>query len=326
MKRPQREIDESARRITRRAIVLGGAQIVFAGALAARMRFLQVDEADKYRLLAEDNRIRYDLIPPQRGLIFDRFGVPVASNEQTYRVVLMPEDVGDLDDTFAMLQRLIPLTPSDLEKVRKEIPRAAPGAAVTVADRLSWDDIAEVAVNGPALPGVHPEVGLSRVYPQNGDFAHVVGYVGPVSDYYLSKIEDPDPLLLTPRFQVGRVGVEEKTEAVLRGQAGNKQVEVNALGRVMRELERKEGDKGADLQLTVDAKLQRYVQARLEPESASAVVMDVDTGDLLAIASAPSFDPNKFVRGISQRDYAELTEDDHRPLANKSVQGLYPPG
>ena len=326
MRRPQREIDESARRITRRGLLLGGATTAFMAVLAGRMRYMQVEEADKFRLLAEDNRIRYDLIPPTRGLIFDRTGLAIATNEQTYRVVLMPEDVEDQDHTYAHLQKLIQLTEEDIKDVRKEIGRAAPGAPVTVADRLSWEDIAEVAVNGPTLPGVHPEVGLSRVYPQNGDFAHVVGYVGPVSDYYLSKIENPDPLLLTPRFQVGRVGVEEKQEAELRGRDGNKQVEVKASGRVMRELERADGDAGRDIQLTVDAKLQRYVQARLEPESASAIVMDVETGDLLAIASAPSFDPNKFVRGISQAEYNTLTADDHRPLANKSVQGLYPPG
>ncbi|MEO0828835.1 MAG: penicillin-binding protein 2 [Pseudomonadota bacterium] len=326
MKRPQKDNELSARRINRRAMILGGGQLAFMAVLAGRMRYMQVEEADKFRLLAEDNRIRFDLIPPARGLIFDRNGRPIAANEQTYRVVLKPEDVVDLDDTFARLSHLIPVTEDDLEKVRREIRRTAPGTSITVLDRLSWDDIAEVAVNGPALPGVEPEVGLSRVYPMLGDFAHVVGYVGPVSDYYLSKIEDPDPLLLTPRFQVGRVGVEEKMEEALRGNAGNKQVEVNARGRVMRELARKEGNTGGDLQLTVDARLQAFVQARLTGESASAVVMDVRNGDLLAIASAPTFDPNKFVRGISQKDYSALTDDTYRPLANKSVQGAYPPG
>jgi penicillin-binding protein 2 len=326
VRRPPRDTEESARGISRRALFMGGAQLAFMAVLGARMQHLQVDQAEEFRLLAEDNRIRYDLIPPARGLIFDRNGKPIAQNEQTHRVVIKAEDVEDLDATFEKLRRLIPLADEDIEKARLEMRRAAPGTSVTVADRLSWDDLAEVAVNGPALPGVSPEVGLSRVYPNYGDFAHVVGYVGPVSDYYLSKIEDPDPLLLTPRFQIGRVGVEAKLDNTLRGAAGNKRVEVNARGRVMRELDRREGTAGENLQLTIDADVQNFVQARLTGESASAVVMDVRNGDLVAIGSAPSFDPNKFVRGISQTDYDALTENIFRPLANKSVQGLYPPG
>jgi penicillin-binding protein 2 len=154
----------------------------------------------------------------------------------------------------------------------------------------------------------------------------VLGYVGPVSDYDLERLEDPDQLLRIPRFQIGKVGIEAKAENLLRGKGGAKRVEVNATGRVMRELDRREGTAGADLQLTIDSKLQSYVQARLTNESASAVVMDVTNGDLLAISSAPTYDPNLFVRGISTRDYAALTENKYRPLASKSVQGAYPPG
>ena len=204
--------------------------------------------------------------------------------------------------------------------------RRSPFVPVTIADQLDWKDVSEVAVNTPALPGVTPEVGLTRHYPLTGDFAHVVGYVGPVSDYDLSKLTDPDPLLQIPKFQIGKIGLEAKREDLLRGSAGTKRIEVNAGGRVMRELSRQEGQPGADLQLTVDAGLQNFINARLVGESAAAVVMDVQNGDLLAIASTPSFDPNLFVRGISVDDYKRLTADDHRPLADKSVQGTYPPG
>jgi len=173
---------------------------------------------------------------------------------------------------------------------------------------------------------VTPDVGLSRIYPRDADFAHILGYVGPVSEKDLESIENPDPVLHIPNFQIGKIGVEKWMEDTLRGSAGNKKIEVNHVGRVMRELERTEGIAGADLRLTIDADIQNFVQARLGDESAACVVMDVNNGDIIAAVSAPSFNPNMFVRGISSRDYSILTENDHRPLANKVVQGAYPPG
>ena len=174
---------------------------------------------------------------------------------------------------------------------------------IPVAERLSWDDFSKVASNAPALPGVVPDVGLSRVYPRDTDFAHVVGYVGPVSADDLAAIENPDPLLQIPKFQIGKIGVEKWMEDTLRGAAGNKKIEVNSVGRVMRELDRTMGLAGQDLRLTIDADVQNFVQARLGDLSASCVVLDVNNGDLIAAVSSPSFDPNLFVRGISSRDY-----------------------
>src|SRR5690606_32089602 len=210
--------------------------------------------------------------------------------------------------------------------ILEEIRKRSAVTPVLVADRLSWDEFSSIALNAPALPGVTPEAGLSRSYPRAGDFAHVLGYVGPVSDYDLSKIEDPDPVLRLPEFQLGKVGMEAKLEETLRGRAGNRRVEVNSAGREMRELSRQEGQQGATVQLTLDTALQNYCRHRLGEESAAAVVMDVNTGDIVAISSAPSFDPNAFVRGISGPDYRALMEHDHRPLADKTVQGVYPPG
>jgi penicillin-binding protein 2 len=290
------------------------------------MQHLQVDQADEFRLLAEENRINIRLIPPTRGQIFDRNGVILAGNEPSYRITMVKEDAGDVDDVIARLSALVELDEDELNRALTEMQRSAPFLPVTVAERVTWEDISRVAVNAPALPGVTPEVGLSRLYPRRGDFAHVVGYVGPVSERDLARYETPDPVLRIPRFQIGKVGIEARHEEVLRGRAGAKRVEVNAVGRVMRELDRREGTPGADMQLTVDSKLQSYIQARLGEESASVVVMDVNTGDLLGIASSPSYDPNKFVRGISVSDFNELRDNDHRPLASKTVQDAYPPG
>lgn len=326
MKRPNALSTRNHRRLTRRALLIGTAQFALMGGLALRMRSLQIEQSEEYRLLAEENRINIRLLPPARGLIYDRDGRIIADNEQNYRIVLIREDAGDVDQVLEKLGSLITLDPDRIEKAREEMARRSPFVPVTVAERVTWDEIARVTVNAPALPGVLPEVGLSRHYPLGSDLAHVVGYVGPVSDYDLNRIDDQDPLLQIPRFQIGKTGVENKLERALRGSAGTQQIEVNALGRVMRELERREGNPGADIQLTIDSRLQSYVEARLEGESASTIVMDVETGDLLACASAPSFDPNLFVRGISVPDWNALNEDPYRPLAAKAVQGTYPPG
>ena len=326
MRRPTRDNVESVRRMSRRGLLLGSLQGVFVGVLAFRMRYMQVDQADEFRTLAEENRINIRLVPPVRGLIYDRQGRLIAGNEQNYRVVITREDAGDVEAVLRRLARLMPLTEDDIGRTIEEAEKRSPNLPITVADRVAWEDFSRVAVNAPALPGVTTEMGLSRYYPMGPDFAHVVGYVGPVSDYDLSKIEEPDPVLRIPRFQIGKVGVEAKLEEMLRGKAGTRRIEVNSAGRIMRELDRQEGDPGDDVQLTIDLPLQNFTQARLGLESAAAIVMDVDTGDLLACVSSPSFDPNKFVRGISVPDYRALTEDDHRPLADKTVQGLYPPG
>ena len=307
-------------------MVLGGVQLGFVGLLGMRMHAMQVDQADQFRMLAEENRINMRLLPPARGLIFDRNGSPIALNDQNYRIVIVREDAGNVAEVLEKLRALIPLSDDDIARTLRETERRSSFVPVTVADQLAWSDLSRVAVNAPALPGVRPEVGLSRLYPRAADFAHIVGYVGPVSDYDLSKLDDPDPLLQIPKFQIGKSGVEAKMEHVLRGRAGNSQIEVNAVGRMMRELARTEGTAGRNVQLTIDAELQHYCQARLDGESAAAVVMNVRTGDLRAVASAPSFDPNKFVRGISSADYGLLTGNKYRPLANKTVQGVYPPG
>ena len=330
MRRTPRDIEGTAKNVTRRALFMGGCMAAMVAVLGGRMRYLGVEQADQFRLLAEENRINIRLIPPARGLIQDRNGKLIAGNEQNYRVVITRETAGEaaggVEEVLNRLSHVIPMTSEDMAEVLKDIKRNSPFVPITVADRLNWEDFSKVAVNGPALPGVTPEVGLSRVYPRDFDFAHVVGYVGPVSEKDLEGLESPDPLLRIPKFQIGKIGVERWMEETLRGAAGTKRIEVNAVGRVMRELDRVEGDAGGDLRLTIDVDVQNFVQARMGEESAACVIMDVNNGDIIAAVSSPSFDPNLFVRGISQTDYSGLTDNDHRPLANKVVQGLYPPG
>ncbi|WP_308915715.1 penicillin-binding protein 2 [Jannaschia sp. LMIT008] len=326
MKRNPQEALLSARGISRRAAVLGGLQLGVAGLLTARLAKLQLDGGQEFRLLAEENRINVRLIAPARGLIVDRNGVEIAGNEQIYRVSVIPDDAGDVEAVIAQLRGLIRLDEDRLAKARREMARSPSFVAVTLAERLTWEELSAVALNAPALPGITPEVGLSRVYPRHDDFAHVVGYVGRVSDRDLERDTTDDPLLRVPQFQIGKTGTEQAMEASLRGRAGSKRIEVNAAGRIMRELDREPGISGRDVVMSIDAGLQNFTQARLGSESASAVVIDCRNGDVMAAVSAPSFDPNLFVQGISQPDYDVLRENDHRPLHNKIVQGLYPPG
>ena len=313
-------------RTGRRGLLIGGLQLGFCGLLAWRMHHLQIEKAESFRLVADENRINLRLVPNQRGEIYDRNGVKLAGNEASYSVTMVAEDAGDIDVIFERLSKLINLSPEDVERSKAELERSAKFLPVTITERLEREDIEKIHSNAPMLPGINPEIAFSRTYPLGEIFAHVVGYVGPVSSRDLEIREDPDPLLKIPRFQIGKVGVERELEATLRGKAGTKKVEVNALGRVMRELERKEGSKGANLKLTLDTNLQAYVRARLGTESASAVVLDCKTGEILAICSSPTYDPNKFVRGISFDDYGALRDDNHRPLASKTVQDAYPPG
>jgi penicillin-binding protein 2 len=326
VRRTARDSEESNRSLNRRTLFLGGAMGAMVAVLGARMRYLQVDQADEFKLLAEENRINIRLIPPERGAIQDRNGKVIAGNEQNYRVVITREAAGDVDLVMRRLASIIPMTAEEMQQTVDELNSLSAFVPVTVAERLSWDDFSKVAINAPALPGVVPEVGQSRRYPLDTDFAHVVGYVGPVSEKDLEGLENPDPLLKIPKFQIGKIGVEKWMETTLRGAAGTKRVEVNSAGRVMRELGRQPGEAGADIRLTVDADVQNFALARLGEESAAVVVVDVTNGDIICLVASPSFDPNLFVRGISSADYNLLTDNERRPLANKAVSGAYPPG
>ncbi|HAR81478.1 MAG TPA: penicillin-binding protein 2, partial [Sulfitobacter pontiacus] len=189
MRRSRADSEASHSKLSRRAVLLGSAQLLFMGGLAARMNYLQVDQADQFRLLAEENRINIRLIPPARGEIFDRNGVRLAQNVPSYRIVIVREDADDVDAVMDRLGKVIDLDPEMRDRAMAEIKRSAPFLPVTVADDVTWDEVSRVSVNAPALPGVSPEVGLTRVYPRGSDFAHIVGRVGRVSQADLDALE-----------------------------------------------------------------------------------------------------------------------------------------
>ncbi|MEM6972094.1 MAG: penicillin-binding protein 2 [Pseudomonadota bacterium] len=314
------------RRLGRRALLLLGAKTAVAGALAWRLRHLQIEEAEHYRLLAEENRINLRLIAPARAEIYDRNGQPLALNRQNYRVVMVREQAGDVDAALDRLSMIVDLPERARARLEKELREKPAFVPVPVADFLDWETFAAVNANAPALPGILPEVGWSRHYPHGPQTAHVVGYVGRVTERDLDNPEDQDPILQVPEFQIGKDGLERASEKTLRGSAGTRRIEVNAYGRVIREIDRASGTPGNDLYLTIDLGLQDYVHQRLQGESAAVVLMDVNSGDLLALGSNPAFEPNKFVTGISHTDYSAYLDDKYRPLHNKWASGMYPPG
>jgi len=308
---------------SRRAMIMaGGGGLVFTG-LAARLVSLQVNQSDTYRTLSEDNQFNYRLLTPSRGRILDRTGAVIADNSDAYNVLMIPDQTGGVEDALDALGQLIEISPAKRERLLREIDRQPSFRPITVADNLDWSTFARVNVHAPELPGILPVVGEVREYPLGSLTAHVTGYVGRANE----EIAGNDPLLRHPGFKIGRDGLELSLDERLRGEAGALKVEVDARGRVVRELPdpATRAKPGEDIRLTLDSRLQAYAAERLGEEAAAAVVMDVRTGDILAMTSVPSYDPNQFARGISQRAYDALRNDEREPLFKKAISGLYPP-
>jgi penicillin-binding protein 2 len=310
---------------TRRALVLGAAQGGVAALLAGRMAWLAVAENERYQLLSESNRVQMQLLPPRRGWIVDRHGQPIAINRSDFRVDLIPDRLKEPDRILAELTRLLELPPDEVERIKEELDRAAGYQPVPVAENLPFEKYAAVTVRLPELPGVSPLRAFSRYYPDGAAVGHLVGYVGtPNKEEY--EEEDKNPLLITPGFKIGKQGIEKTMEERLRGRPGAKRVEVTARGKLVRELSTLPDRSGPALPLTIDGGLQTYAARRLGDESGSVVVLDCLTGDILALASMPSHDPNSFSDGISSLEWEMLSEDERRPQVNKALSALYPPG
>ncbi len=308
---------------SRRTAILLGGKLALSLALLGRMYQLQVVDSDRYTMLAEENRIHMRLLPPTRGRILDRFGAPLAVNRDDYRVLLVPEQSPNVEDTLAQLSRIIVLSDAERARVLREVRKHLSFIPVKVRDNLSWDEVARIEVRSPDLPGILIEVGQSREYPYRERAAHVLGYVAAVSE----KEQTGDPLLGLPGFRIGRNGVERTQDLTMRGKAGNSQLEVNAVGRIIRELKRHEGQPGDDVRLCIDIELQLLVAKLLEGvQSASAVLLDVATGEVLAMVSVPGFDPELFSVGMTAEEWKGLGADPRTPLINKSIAGLYAPG
>jgi penicillin-binding protein 2 len=308
----------------RRAVLIGTVQGGIGVLLAARMGYLAIAENEKYRLESESNRVNLTLIPPRRGWILDRNGAPLASNRADFRVDIIPDRLTDPERTIDRIGALLSLEPSRIADIKDKVASSRGFQPVEVASGLNYDQFAALSVRLPDLPGVVPQRGFSRYYPTASSVGHLIGYVGPASAEEFEK--DPNPLLITPGYKIGKDGLEKQFEKELRGIPGARRVEVTASGRIVRDLETREDVQGDPVRLTVDGPLQDYAARRIGLESGSVVVMDCRTGDLLCMASMPSFDPNSFSDGIGSVEYAMLRDDERVPLRNKVLKGLYPPG
>ncbi len=307
---------------TRRALLLGAGQLGIFAALGARLYQVQVVEGERYATLAESNRISARLTAPPRGRILDRFGTPIAGNKLNWRALLTVEQTESVDDTLDAFAKVVALADHERARIERELRKRRRFIPLVVREFLSWEEMARIEVNAPDLPGIYVDVGTTRLYPYGPALAHVAGYVAPPSEADAGD----DPLLALPGIRIGRAGMEKAQDLALRGRAGAVQMEVNAVGRVIRELDRSEGTPGQDLGLTIDVALQNAVLKRLGDESASAVVMDCRNGEVLAMTSNPSFDPSLFNSGVSQAQWVQWTSNRRAPLINKAAAGLYAPG
>jgi len=310
---------------SRRTLMMSGGVAAVLTALGARLYELQIVEGDQFRTKAEENSVNERLLAPLRGRIIDRFGVELANNRRNYRVVLIPEQAsGGIQAALDTIGRIILLTPHDRDRILREIAANKKFMPATIAENLTWEEYSLVNLHLPYLSGIQPEVGETRDYPFGDVLSHILGYVAAVSPD--DEKNDSDPLLALPGARIGKRGIEKAYDTEVRGTAGVSREEVNAYGRVIRELGHEPGTPGADVYLTIDQEVQKFTVQRLGDESAACVVMDVTNGDVLALASTPGFDPNLFNVGITPPQWRSLLTNDHTPLINKALSGTYPPG
>ena len=311
--------------LTHRVLALGGLFFILSMILAGRLFYLQVLQGEKYKLMAEKNRLSVRLTMPPRGYIYDRNGVKLAENKKTFQAVLIKEQAKDYQKTLDKFSRLIPLEQEERDRIEKEVSRKRAYMPVRVRENLSFEEMSLLQVNTPDLPGIVIEEGMTRYYGQGTASTHVVGYVSLLTDKDVNGDRD-NPLLDLPGYRIGRLGIEQFFEDTLKGTPGVRKTEVNAFGRSVRILEDTPPIPGEDIHLTIDSRLQKYAMDIFGDESGSLILTNVNTGEILALVSVPSFDPNLFTVPLSVKDWRALSTNKKNPLRNKALSGLYSPG
>jgi penicillin-binding protein 2 len=310
---------------SRRMVLLGGAQAAVGALLVGRMGWLAIAQNAKYQLLSESNRVQLIPVPPRRGWIIDRYGKPIAINKASFRVDIIPQQMVKGREIVPEIARLLDLPEDEVDRINRELVQSRGFQPVSVADNVPYEQYAAITVRLPDLPGVSASRGFTRYYPGGSTVGQLVGYVGAASASEYEK-ENKNPLLLIPGVKIGKEGLEQTMESTLRGEPGGQRVEVTARGKLVKELDPKPDRSGETVQLTIDSDLHQYAARRIGDQSAAVVVIDVTNGDILAMPSMPSFNPNNFSDGISKNEWKMLSGDDHVPLVDKTLESLYPSG
>ena len=318
-------IQNKTKLITRRMFMLMGVKFAVFFAIIGRLFYLQISENIKYRTLSEKNRLREWKVPPQRGIIEDFFGEKIADNTQVFQLHMMPEDVPNIEVLFFRLSKLINFNERQKRNLLKKIKKRKPWEPVIVSDNLTWSEFSKLNLFLHEIPGIKPVVAVARKYSEDGSFSHLIGYVSDVSK---SDLENSEFLrkVHVPGLKTGKIGLEKSLNESMVGEAGYQRYEVNAYGKRVKELKFIQGTVGKNYKTTLDMDVQKFANDLLKDKSGSICVMDIYTGDIIAMVSSPTFDANKFVHGITSKDWQDLINNTKKPLINKSIAGLYPPG
>ena len=311
--------------ITRRLFLINVAKVVVFTGIIGRLAQLQMMQGTKYSYLSDQNRFREWKIIPPRGIIEDYFGKKLAENTQVFQLHLIPEDIEDENQLYFRLKTILDLSDRKIAKIRKKQKEQKPWETVIVSDNLSWSEFSRLNLLLHELDGIKPVVSLARLYPPKESVAHVVGYVSIASKHDLISSKELRSLHV-PGMRVGKTGLEKSLDIPLIGAPGHQRFEVNAYGKRVKEIELDKGESGTTIRTTIDLDLQRHAQESLKEKSGAICVMDVYTGGVIVMASSPTFDPNKFVHGIDSKSWKALIENKNKPLMNKAVSALYPPG
>ena len=320
-----RSSESKSKIISRRMFMLSTAKLIVFSGIVGRLFYLQISENIKYTSLSEKNRLREWRLPPHRGLIKDYFGKNIADNSQVYQLHLIPENIINYNELFFRLTKIINLSDKDIKNLKKTMSNQKPWEPVIISENLSWDEFSRLNLFLHETPGIKPIVSIARKYPTDGSSSHIIGYVGSVSKKDLKKYKYLKDINV-PGLKIGKNGLESYLNKKIIGSAGYQRYEVNAYGKKIKEIKSFSGDFGKNFKTTLDLEIQKFVSNKLEDKSGAVCVMDIYTGDIVSLVSNPTFDANKFVHGISKDDWNDLINNEKKPLLNKAIAGLYPPG
>ena len=316
---------EKGRTISRRLFILAAAKILLFAGITSRLYSLQISDREKYEILSDKNRLREWKTPPQRGIIKDYFNNILAGNDRVFQLHLVLDEVKDFDKTIFKIKNIVELNSSEIRKIYKKKAKLKPWDTLVISDNLNWTQFSKLNLYLHELEGAKPVLSTSRFYPHANDLVHVVGYVGEASIKDIeSKLEIKTNLV--PGLKVGKSGLESSQEKLLIGKYGIKRYEVNSSGKRISQVDYIKETQGKEVKTTIDLEVQKYAQEILKGQAGSICAMDIYTGEIIAMASSPTYDPNKFTHGISQKDWNEIKKNPLKPLLNKSISGLYSPG